>query len=241
MTAIQNLKKGDECFVLSVWDEMNVVRVRPCIVTACGKVKISYQSKGDGSRDSHYFQYLNNATSSTRIVTGTEEEAIKVALAWSAGEIARDIERLTRVSQDTSDQKWAARKVDELAKMQLATPNFFVGDEPAGWSEQCAERANIWGNYRTETRTEYGSAAHRNRARYTGEKVHKLRATYVVGIVDESKEDPKANTFGATFMRTRKPVLFSCGPCCGTTNGQHAGAPIAGLTAAHVTCSKCAA
>lgn len=98
---------------------------------------------------------------------------------------------------------------------------------------------STWGNYQTEARRAYGHAAHRNRSRNTGTKIHALVAVYVVGLIDEAIVD-KPGTFGETFRRTRQPVLFSCRPACGCTSGQHAGAPSARLTAADVTCSKCA-
>jgi hypothetical protein len=97
---------------------------------------------------------------------------------------------------------------------------------------------STWGNYQTEARRAYGHAARRNRSRNTGVKVHKLVAVYVVGLIDETVVE-RAGTFGETFRRTRQPVLFSCHPACGCTSGQHAGAPDARFTAAHVTCSKC--
>lgn len=97
----------------------------------------------------------------------------------------------------------------------------------------------VWCNYILETVLAFGSAARNNRARYTGTKVHRLSCEYIVGLVDESlAENPR--TMGATWVRTRQPVLFSCRPCCGTTGGQHAGAPDARRTASDVTCSKCA-
>lgn len=95
-----------------------------------------------------------------------------------------------------------------------------------------------WGNYRTEARREYGAAARRNRSRHSGVKVHKLVCEYVIGLIDETVIG-RAGTFGETFRRTGKPVLFSCHPACGCTTGQHAGAPDARLKAEDVTCTKC--
>lgn len=95
-----------------------------------------------------------------------------------------------------------------------------------------------WGNYRVGILHKYGSAARRNRARYTGTKVHKLVAKYVVSLVDPALET-RQDTFGYKFLRTGKPVLFACHPACGCTSGQHAGSPDARLTAADVTCTKC--
>lgn len=97
-----------------------------------------------------------------------------------------------------------------------------------------------WGNYLLGNRyDEIGHAAHRNRGRNTGTKIHRLRTEYIVGLVDETRQE-KPGTFGATFAKTHKPVLCSCAPSCGTTSGQHAGRPDSRLTREHVTCTKCA-
>jgi hypothetical protein len=89
-----------------------------------------------------------------------------------------------------------------------------------------------------ETRYEFGSAAQRNRGRYSGAKVHALYCQYVVGRVDPSL--PTApGTYEHAFAVTGKPVLYCCRPRCGCTSGQHAGRPIHGLTADRVTCTKC--
>ena len=98
---------------------------------------------------------------------------------------------------------------------------------------------STWGNYKTEARREFGCAARRNRAHFSGTKVHRLVCTYVVGLIDESITD-RPDTFGEKFRRTGKPVLFSCHPACGCTSGQHAGQPNARLTSENVTCAKCA-
>lgn len=95
-----------------------------------------------------------------------------------------------------------------------------------------------WGNYKTEARRAYGHAARRNRSRNKGVKIHRLVCTYVVGVIDPALET-RHDTFGAKFLKTGQPVLFSVHPVCGCTSGQHAGAPDARLTAEHVTCSKC--
>lgn len=95
-----------------------------------------------------------------------------------------------------------------------------------------------WDNYVLEHRIEYGSAARRNRGRYSGAKVHRLSCQYVIGLVDPTLT-PKPGTISAAFARTGKPVLFSCWPCCGCTQGQHAGTPTPGLSQADVTCTKC--
>lgn len=103
-----------------------------------------------------------------------------------------------------------------------------------------ANNTRVWSDELIlETRTKYGSAAHRNRARYSGRKVHVLHCDYVVGIVEGHQ--PRPGTFGAEFVRTGKPVLFSCRPVCGATSGQHAGRPFANMTTADVSCTKCAA
>lgn len=97
-----------------------------------------------------------------------------------------------------------------------------------------------WCNYVLEYRTEYGQAAHKNRGYFSGQKTHRLTCQYVIAVVDEALE--LANRFptvGKRFLKTRKPVLFSCQPACGCTQGQNAGAPVAGRTAADVTCEKC--
>ena len=97
-----------------------------------------------------------------------------------------------------------------------------------------------WDNYRLGVRVEFGHAAHRNRGRNTGVKVHRVVSKYVVGVIDESKET-RSDTFGAQFIRHRKPVLFGCRPVCGCTSGQHAARPDSRLTAERVTCAKCIA
>lgn len=96
-----------------------------------------------------------------------------------------------------------------------------------------------WGNYMLGLRCEYGSAAHRNRGKHSGAKVHRVVSKYVVAVIDPSKET-RQDTFGAAFLRTNKPQLFSCRPACGCTSGQHAARPDSRLTAEHVNCSKCA-
>jgi hypothetical protein len=94
-----------------------------------------------------------------------------------------------------------------------------------------------WGGLILESRAEFGKAARRNRGNYSGEKVHRLWAEYIVGLV--AGEVPRRGTLGARFEKTGKPVLFSSWPRCGATQGQHAGAPFPELTAADVTCERC--
>ena len=98
-------------------------------------------------------------------------------------------------------------------------------------------RTRVWCDLILETRIEFGRAARQNRSSYSGTKTHRLRCEYVVGVVDGYA--PKPNTIGAKFVRTGRPELFSCSPCCGCTQGQHAGRPIAGWTESNVDCSKC--
>ena len=89
----------------------------------------------------------------------------------------------------------------------------------------------------------YGSAAHNNRGRYSGEKIHALSVELVVNV-----EGPaRPNTISAQWLREnqkpegqkRKPVYFGVRPLCGTTQGQHAGSVFEDLTAADVTCARC--
>jgi hypothetical protein len=96
-----------------------------------------------------------------------------------------------------------------------------------------------WGNYLLGMRNEYGSAAHGNRGKYSGAKVHRVVSKYVVGVIDQTKET-RQDTFGAKFLKTGKPQLFSCRPACGCTSGQHAARPDSRFTSEHVNCSKCA-
>lgn len=95
-----------------------------------------------------------------------------------------------------------------------------------------------WGGLILETRVEYGSAARKNRGRYAGAKVHRLRCEYVIGVVPGSEHRP--GSCGAMFLGSGKPLLFNARPSCGCTSGQRAGQPFPGLTAEHVTCEKCA-
>lgn len=88
-----------------------------------------------------------------------------------------------------------------------------------------------------EDRVEYGGAARRNRGSYSGTKTHRLWCWYVVDL--EPGYEPPAGTFGAVFLKTGRPVLYSCYPVCGCTDGQHAGKPVAGKTEADVNCGKC--
>jgi len=94
-----------------------------------------------------------------------------------------------------------------------------------------------WSGLILESRTEYGSAARRNRGRYAGVKIHVLRSEYVVGL--EPGYVPRPGSFGALFANGGKPVLFSCAPACGCTGGQRAGRPSPGLTDSDVTCAVC--
>jgi len=91
--------------------------------------------------------------------------------------------------------------------------------------------------YILERRTEYGHAARRNRGRYVGRTIHRIIAEYIVGLEPGSEHRP--GTYGATFQRTGKPVLYYAAPACHCTQGSHAAQPLAGLTAADVTCKKC--
>ncbi len=101
-----------------------------------------------------------------------------------------------------------------------------------------------WGNLVLETRIEYGAAARRNRGRYAGHKTHRLHSEYIVALVDTEATRPeivngRATTLGARFLLNGKPVLFSCSPCCGCTQGQHSGQPDDRLTSEKVNCEKC--
>jgi hypothetical protein len=98
-------------------------------------------------------------------------------------------------------------------------------------------RTRTWSNLILETRTEYGSAARKNRGRYAGHKIHCLRCEYVIGVVEGSEHRP--GTYGAAFLRTGKPVLFNVYPACMCTQGSMAGLPFPNLTSEHVTCEKC--
>ena len=100
-----------------------------------------------------------------------------------------------------------------------------------------ANFTRTWGGMILETRIEYGFAAHKNRGNYTGCKVHRLRAEYVIGI--EDGQTPRPGTFGAMFIKEGKPVLFSCQPTCGCTQGQRAAQPSSRLNDTNVTCEKC--
>lgn len=94
-----------------------------------------------------------------------------------------------------------------------------------------------WGGLILETRFEFGKAARRNRGNYSGEKIHQLWCRYIVGLVPGTEHGP--GTLGARFEKTGKPVLFSSGPRCGVTQGQHSASPVAGLAAEDVTCTRC--
>ncbi len=89
----------------------------------------------------------------------------------------------------------------------------------------------------TETRIEFGSAARMNRAQYSGQKIHKLVSKYITAVEEGTEVKPR--TFAAEFIKDGKPVLISCHPLCGCTNGQFAGRPFKNLTEENVTCSKC--
>lgn len=95
-----------------------------------------------------------------------------------------------------------------------------------------------WGGLILEARTEYGTAARRNRGQYAGHKIHRLHCEYVVGVVPGSEHRP--GSYGANFLKTGKPSLFHISPVCGCTSGQNAGKPYPNLTAESVTCEKCA-
>lgn len=94
-----------------------------------------------------------------------------------------------------------------------------------------------WSNYILESRIEAGYAAQKNRGRFTGTKMHRLQSEYIVGLVDEAAEP--AGTLGARFIVNRKPILFSCRPMCGCTQGQHAASPRYGATLDQVNCTRC--
>jgi hypothetical protein len=100
-------------------------------------------------------------------------------------------------------------------------------------------RTRTRSNLILESRTEYGSAARRNRGRYAGHKIHRLRCEYVVGVVEGSEHRP--GTYGANFLRTGKPSLFHVEPVCMCTQGQMAGSPNPSLDSSNVTCEKCLA
>lgn len=85
-------------------------------------------------------------------------------------------------------------------------------------------------------RHERGSAARRNRGRYTGTKSHALQTEYVVGITSEHGP-VRSDSISGQFQRTGRPALFSAYPLCGSTQGQHAGSPREGVTV--ITCEKC--
>lgn len=92
-----------------------------------------------------------------------------------------------------------------------------------------------WNGLILETRVTTGSAAQKNRGRFSGQKVHRVVCQYVIGVA--AGYEPRPGTVGAAFLLTGKPVLFSCRPACGCTTGQMAGRPDA--TERPITCSKC--
>ena len=93
-----------------------------------------------------------------------------------------------------------------------------------------------WG-MRIEYRVGYGYAAHKNRGKFSGQKVHLLSCQVIVGVEDGFF--PEKHSLGAKFLETGKPVLYSCHPACRTTQGQRAGRVREGFTADNVTCEKC--
>jgi hypothetical protein len=95
----------------------------------------------------------------------------------------------------------------------------------------------VWSELVLESRKEFGYAARRNRGRYAGQKVHVVITEYIVGVTDGYV--PRPGTIAVEFVKTGKPVLFSARPLCGATQGQHAARPVATLTAADVTCTRC--
>jgi len=97
-------------------------------------------------------------------------------------------------------------------------------------------RTRTWSNLILESRTEYGSAARRNRGRHAGHKIHRLNCEYVIGVVDASQETGET---GRKFLKTGLAVLFSVWPACGCTQGQIAGSPNRSLDSSNVTCEKC--
>lgn len=94
-----------------------------------------------------------------------------------------------------------------------------------------------WGGLILESRTEYGSAARKNRGRFAGSKIHRLHCEYVVGVVEGSEHRP--GSYGAMFLKSGKPILFHVSPACGCTSGSLAGQPFSSLTDDSVTCEKC--
>jgi hypothetical protein len=89
-------------------------------------------------------------------------------------------------------------------------------------------RRSEWDTLTLEQHYGVGHAAHRNRGRNTGQKVHVVGYEVIVARSDEQK--PGQMKVGA---------VFSARPLCGVTQGQHAAKVAPSLTADHVTCSRC--
>jgi hypothetical protein len=106
---------------------------------------------------------------------------------------------------------------------------------PAGIDLAGYHYVTTWDGLIQGSRISTGHAAHRNRGRFTGQKVHRVVCTDVIGIADPAREI-RPGTFAAKFVATGKPVTMSARPACGCTQGQFAASESAGL---EVTCSKC--
>lgn len=101
-------------------------------------------------------------------------------------------------------------------------------------------RTTTWANYTLALYREAGHAAHRNRGRYSGAKVHLVSSQYIIGVANPDEERSKGHdTLGKRFLKSGAPVLFSASPYCGVTGGQNAARPNSALTLADVTCVRC--
>lgn len=126
--------------------------------------------------------------------------------------------------------------------MVFLTPYLLVSRNNLGfpwsyhWRKQMADTRE-WCGLILEGRKEYGGAAHRNRGRYSGTKVHALWVERVVGLV--SGNTPSPGSIGWQFYLHGDHEIFSSAPCCRCCQGQHAGSPVDGLTENDVTCDKC--
>ncbi len=98
----------------------------------------------------------------------------------------------------------------------------------------------VSGNLELKRREAFGTAARRNRGSYTGTKIHRLYIEEVIRVLNVEEELAKAwPTFGKTFLKTGKPVIYSSRPACGVTGGQNAARENPKLTASDVTCANC--